>query len=80
MQLDRKTINRVLDLDDRQLRRLIEHLATEAGVDASALGVNTTDLTALRRALGQAGDAELEAMSRSLEEVRRRSKGGDGRG
>lgn len=79
MQLDRKGIDRVLGLDDRQLRRLIERLAAEAGVDTSSLGVSTADLGALRAALGQAGDADLEVLSRTLEEARR-SGGGSGRG
>lgn len=76
MQLDRKSVDRLLRLDDRQLRQLIDRLAAEAGIDASALGVSTADLGALRAALGQASDGELAELARTIEGARSRSGGG----
>lgn len=77
MQLDRKSVDRMLGLDDRQLRRLIERLAGEAGIDTSALNIGTADLAALRAALGSASDSDLAKLAAQIEA---RQNGGESHG
>ena len=66
MRLDRKALDRLLSLNDRQLRTVIDKLATEYGLDLSALQVAPGDMEGLRRVLRAASDEELLALTRRL--------------
>lgn len=52
MQLDRKSLNQMLRMDDKQLRQLINRLAGEAGIDRASLNISDSRPSALRKALG----------------------------
>lgn len=67
MQFDRNAVNRMLRLDDGQLRQIIARLADEAGIDRAALNLSAGDLQALRQALGSASDQELTRLAEQLE-------------
>ena len=66
MKLDRKVIDRVLAMNDAQLRALVEKLTREYGLDLSALSVKQGDMEGLRRALRNASDEDLLALTRRL--------------
>ena len=59
MQLDRKTINRLLALDDDQLRAFIRNLAERQGLDLSAFRLSINDIAGIRRVLSEADDETL---------------------
>ena len=74
MQLDKKMLDRVLMMNDEQLGELIRRIATEAGVDPVALGLNTQNLQGIRQALGSATEEdvkELNAVYESYKQNRR---------
>ena len=75
MQFDRKSLEQMLALDDEALRRLIERLARESGINPALLKLGPGDLGALRAAIGSASDAEL---SRIGEKIAERKGGGSG--
>lgn len=77
MQLDRKSLNQMLRMDDKQLRQLINRLAGEAGIDRASLNISDSDLAALRKALGSASDSELTNLAAQLES---RQNGGNRHG
>ncbi|MBQ2766662.1 MAG: hypothetical protein IJF49_01125 [Clostridia bacterium] len=79
MQLDRKSVERMLRMDDNSLRQLINRLAHDAGIDLNALNISTADLGEVRRAFGTASDAELNALAAQIE-AQRKGGGRDGRG
>lgn len=66
MQFDRKALDRLLLLNDRQLETVVRKLATEYGLDLSALHITTDNLKGLREALRSATDEELTALGDQL--------------
>ena len=70
MELDQRMLARVLAMNDDQLAALIEKIAKEAGVDASALGLNTENISSIRSALGSASSADLEQMNQIYQSYR----------
>jgi len=66
MQLDRNALNKMLSLNDRQLQMLIEKLTGEYGLDLSHFQVREGDLAGLRRAIRNASDEDLLALTEQL--------------
>lgn len=66
MRLDRKMLNRLLSLNDTQLRAVIDKLAADYGLDLSAFGVREGDMEALRRAIRNASDSDLMKLTEQL--------------
>lgn len=63
MQLDRKTINRLLTLEDDQLRAFIRNLAERQGLDLSAFQLSVNDIAGIRRVLSEADDDTLRRIA-----------------
>ena len=59
MQPEKGNIDRILKLDDNQLRRLIAQLAANAGIAPDSLSVSDADLASLRRTLTSASPEAL---------------------
>jgi coproporphyrinogen III oxidase-like Fe-S oxidoreductase len=70
MQLDRKSLNRLLSLNDRQLQAIIEKLATEYGLDLSRFQVRPGDMDSLRNAIKNASDSDLLELSKQIQNGR----------
>lgn len=70
MQLDRKALDRLLMLNDKQLELVIRKLATEYGLDLTKLKIDTTNMHELRRALRQADDGTLRSLGEQLKNGR----------
>ena len=66
MQLDRKSLNRLLSLNDRQLQIIIEKLASEYGLDLSAFNITDGDIASVRRAIANLTDDELRAIAEQV--------------
>ena len=66
MQFDRKALDRLLMLNDRQLMQVIEKLANEYGLDLTSVGFNTSNIAELRRTLRQADDVTLQRFGEQL--------------
>lgn len=71
MQLDRNAINRMLTLNDAQLKALIRSLAQSSGLDLSAFNISENDVESIRRALAGATDADI---ARAAEQLGQRPK------
>lgn len=71
MILDRNALNRLLSLNDKQLKAVLERLASESGLDLSALSVSPDDIASVRSALSGATDRDLEEAARKLSEKKR---------
>ena len=70
MQLDRKSLNRLLALNDRQLQAIIEKLASEYGLDLSRFQVRPGDMESLRNAIRNASDSDLLELGRQIQNGR----------
>lgn len=59
MQLDKKSLDRLLKLNDDQLRGVLGKLLAEYGVDVSRVPLAQMDMTALRAVLSAATDEDI---------------------
>lgn len=75
MQLDQKTLSRLLAMNDEQLTSVIQHLATDAGIDPSGLGIDEGRIREIRRALGSVTDRDLEALGEIYRDFRTKGQG-----
>ncbi len=63
MQLDQKMLNRLLTMNDQQLGEVIQRIASEAGIDPAALGLNPQNMQSIRQALGSATESDLQQLN-----------------
>ena len=63
MQLDKKSLDRLLTLNDAQLAEVIRTIAAEAGIDPSLLGLNPQNISGIRQALGSATQEDLAQLN-----------------
>lgn len=75
MILDRNALNKLLLLNDSQLKMIMERLAAESGLDLSALNISADDISSVRSALSGASDSDLEKVAEQLT----RNKKGEGK-
>ena len=66
MQLDKKSMDRLLKLNDDQLRTVIGRLLTEYGVDVSRVPLATMAMGALRAVLHMASEEDIARLLGSL--------------
>lgn len=77
MTLDKKAVEKLLALNDKQLELVIKKLTAEAGIDPAALQINASNMAALRAALSMATDEDLK---RATEQLAKMQKGGRNHG
>ena len=70
MQLDRKSLNRLLLLSDKQLQAVIDKLTKEYGLDLSGFRVRPGDMESLRQAIRTASDEDLLTLTQQLKRGR----------
>ncbi len=63
MQLDKRSIDRLLTMNDRALEDFVRRVASESGIDPRALGLNIENIQALRTALSTATEEDLRALT-----------------
>ncbi|MBO5939226.1 MAG: hypothetical protein J6Q82_06995 [Clostridia bacterium] len=71
MQLDRDALNKVLSLNDRQLKNLIQRLAAESGIDPKEFNIDPSSIESIRTALGSATDDDLRRITEQYEANKR---------
>ena len=74
MQIDQKTLNRLLSMRDDQLAAVIRKIAADAGIDPAALGLNPNNVAEIRRALGSASSEDLEQLGEIYNTYRQNRK------
>lgn len=72
MILDRNALNRLLSLNDGQLKMVMERLAAESGLDLSALNISPDDISSVRSALSGATDRDLEKVAEQFAQNRKK--------
>ena len=60
MQIDRKTLEGLLALNDKQLMTLVQGLARNSGVDLGQFKVDTSDVQSVRHALSSITDEDIQ--------------------
>ena len=59
MQIDRNMLDKLLKMNDEQLREVIETIAAEAGINPASLGLDPRNVQMLRQALGSANETDI---------------------
>lgn len=68
MQIDRNALEKLLSLNDRQLKLVINKLAADSGIDLSGFNIDTKDIRSIREGLSSATDSDIERVARMYEQ------------
>ena len=71
MQIDRESIQKLLDLNDFQLKAVIGKIARESGIDPAEFNINANDVASIRKALSLATDADLRKVTEIYENYKK---------
>ena len=72
MQINRENLEKLLSLNDRQLKMIVQRLAAQSGIDTKALNIDTGSIESIRRALSSATDADLTRIAEQYERNKKR--------
>ena len=72
MQIDREALNKLLTLNDRQLKLFISKLAADSGIDPADFNINPRDIESIRQALTSATDRDLARIAEAYEKNRKK--------
>ena len=75
MQIDRSALEKLLTLNDRQLKAIIQKLANDSGIDPKEFHMDTESIESIRRALRTATDEDLKRVAEQYEANRREKRG-----
>ena len=75
MQLDKRTLQRMLTLDDASLASMIRSLAENHGLDLSSFNISPDDINSIRQALAGATDEDLMRATEQLRNFHRGKRG-----
>ena len=75
MQIDKKALEGLLALNDKQLSAMINRLLAQSGIDPSAFNVDPRDVSSIRAAIAGASDADLQRIVDQYE-ANQRERGG----
>ena len=75
MQIDREALEKLLTLNDRQLKVVIGKIAADSGIDPASLNIDPKNIESIRRALSSATDADLARVAEAYEQNQRAKRG-----
>lgn len=68
MQIDRKALEGLLSLNDRQLMAIINRLASQSGIDPSEYNIDPNSVSSIRSAIRGASDEDLNKIVAQFQE------------
>lgn len=71
MHLDKRTLQKLLLMNDEQLTAVIRSLAENSGLDLSDFNIRPDDVTSIRSALSGATDEDLARAAEQLRDFRK---------
>ncbi|MBQ9086354.1 MAG: hypothetical protein IJY47_04115 [Clostridia bacterium] len=72
MQIDRSALEKLLTLNDRQLKAIIQKLVAESGIDPKDFHIDPGSIESIRSALRTASDEDLKRVAEQYEANRRK--------
>ena len=75
MQIDRDSLNKLLGMNDLQLKLVINKLAKESGIDPASFNINPRDIQSIREALSSATDSDLQKVAELYEQNQKNKRG-----
>ena len=74
MEIKRENIDKLLSLNDWQLKMIIQKIANESGIDPSQFNIDTNSIESIRQALSRASDEELKQIAEQYEQNQQKKK------
>ncbi len=74
MQIDRQALDKLLTLNDRQLKTIMLRLAAESGINPADFNIDPKSIESIRNALRTATDEDLSRIAEQYEANRRRGR------
>ena len=72
MQINRDGLEKLLAMNDLQLKMIISRLVAESGIDPAQFNMDTGSIESIRRVLGSASDDELRRIAEQYEKSNKR--------
>jgi len=72
MQINRENLDKLLSMNDRQLKMIIQHLAAQSGIDPAEFNIDTGSIESIRKALSGATDEDLKRIAEQYEKNKKR--------
>ena len=72
MEIDRRSLDKLLGLNDTQLKMIIRNLVSSSGIDPREFNIDLADVSSIRRAVSTISDEELARIVRAYEENHRK--------
>ena len=63
MQINRENLDKLLSLNDRQLKLMIQRIALQGGIDPSSFNIDPSSVESIRRVLGSATDDDIRRIA-----------------
>ncbi len=67
MQINRENLDKLLSLNDRQLKTMIQRIAVQGGIDPKDFNIDINSIESIRRVLGSATDSDLNRIAEQYE-------------
>lgn len=74
MEIKRENIDKLLNLNDWQLKLMIQKLIKESGIDPAQFNINTNSIESIRNALRSASDQDLKNIAEQYERNQKNKK------
>lgn len=75
MQINRENLDKLLSLNDRQLKMMITKIAAQGGIDPAQFNIDASNIQSIRRVLGSATDEDIARIAREYESGKLTKKG-----
>ena len=74
MEIKRENIDKLLSLNDWQLKMIIQKIAAESGIDPAQFNIDTNSIDSIRKVLTNATDEELRQVAEQYEQNMKNKK------
>ncbi|MBQ4135488.1 MAG: hypothetical protein IJD73_00270 [Clostridia bacterium] len=68
MEIKRESIDKLLSLNDWQLKMIIQRLIAESGIDPAQFNIDAGSVESIRKALSTASDEDLKRVAEQYEQ------------
>jgi hypothetical protein len=72
MQINRENLDKLLSMNDRQLKMVIQHLIAQSGINPADFNIDTGSIESIRTALSGATDEDLKQIAEQYEKNKKR--------
>lgn len=67
MQINRENLDKLLSLNDKQLKAMITKIAAQGGIDPSQFNIDTNSIQSIRQVLGSATNEDIARIAEQYE-------------